>query len=87
AKLFFEFRAMNAAMREAAAKISMPTLVLHGGGDVVSSPVGSERWIRTAPAGLAELRLYPGLYHEILNEPEGPRIAGEIAEWLKPRIS
>lgn len=87
ARLFFEFNAANAALKEAAPRLSMPTLVLHGAGDVVSSPLGSERWVRTTPAGLAELRLYPGLYHEILNEPEGPTIAGEIAAWLQPRIS
>lgn len=87
ARLFFEFRTMNAALKESASRLSMPTLVLHGAEDVVSSPLGSERWVRTTPAGLAELRLYPGLYHEILNEPEGPKIAGEIADWLQARIS
>jgi len=87
ARLFFEFRSVNAAMRESASRLSMPTLVLHGQEDVVSSPRGSERWVETTPSGLAELRLYPGLYHEILNEPEGPTIAGEIAGWLRPRVS
>ena len=85
AKLFFEFQATNAAMRDAASRITMPALVLHGAGDAISSPQGSARWVKTTPAGLAELRLYPGLYHELLNEPEGPRIAGEIATWLKSR--
>ena len=87
ARLFFEFQTINAAMRDAAARISMPALVLHGSEDVVSSPLGSERWVRTTPRGLAEFRLYPGLYHEILNEPEGPRIASEIADWVKTRVS
>lgn len=87
ARLFFEFRAVNAALKESASRLSVPTLVLHGAEDIVSSPRGSERWVGTAPAGLAELRLYPGLYHEILNEPAGPAIAGEIADWLQPRTS
>lgn len=87
ARLFFEFRTVNAAMKESASRLSMPTLVLHGAEDAISSPQGSERWVGATPSGLAELRLYPGLYHEILNEPEGPKIAGELAEWLKPRIS
>ncbi len=28
------------------------------------------------------LRLYPGLYHEVLNEPEREQIYAEITDWL-----
>jgi alpha-beta hydrolase superfamily lysophospholipase len=82
ARLFFEFQAVNAALRQSAPKLPVPALVLHGTGDLISSSVGSERWAKAAPPGLAELRLYEGLYHEILNEPEGPRIAEAMAAWL-----
>jgi alpha-beta hydrolase superfamily lysophospholipase len=33
-----------------------------------------------------ERRLYPGLRHEILNEPEGPEIVAEIVAWIDTRI-
>jgi alpha-beta hydrolase superfamily lysophospholipase len=85
ARLFFEFQAANAALRQSAPKLPVPTLVLHGTGDLISSPLGSERWAKATPPGMAELRLYEGLYHEILNEPEGPRIAEELASWLAKR--
>lgn len=87
ARLFFEFQAVNAALRQSAPKLPVPALVLHGTGDLISSPLGSERWAKAAPPGMAELKLYEGLYHEILNEPEGPRIAEELASWLAARAS
>jgi alpha-beta hydrolase superfamily lysophospholipase len=85
ARLFFEFQAVNAALRQSAPKLAVPALLMHGTGDMISSPVGSERWAKAAPPGMADLRLYQGLYHEILNEPEGPRIAAEAAAWIERR--
>jgi len=85
ARLFFEFQSVNAALRQSAPRLPVPALVLHGTGDVISSPVGSERWAKAAPPGMADLRLYEGLYHEILNEPDGPRIAEEAAAWIERR--
>jgi alpha-beta hydrolase superfamily lysophospholipase len=87
ARLFFEFRAVNAALRQSAPKLTVPALVLHGTGDLISSPLGSERWAKAARPGMVDLRLYKGLYHEILNEPEGPRIAEELASWLARQSS
>ena len=42
-------------------------------------------------AALGELpnvdrRVYPGLRHEILNEPEGPDIVNDIITWLDERV-
>jgi hypothetical protein len=33
------------------------------------------------------LRLYPGLYHEIFNEPEQAQVLGELADWLDAHIA
>ena len=32
------------------------------------------------------LRIYDGLRHEILNEPEGPEITAEIVAWLDTHL-
>ncbi len=83
ARLFLEFQRKNLEMKRRAAELAVPTLVVHGAEDLISSPEGSERWVRATPPGRAELRLYPGLFHEVLSEPEGPAIAEEIAAWLR----
>ena len=64
-------------------KLAVPTLVLHGGSDVLVPPQS------TAPLGdlpNVDRRLYPGLQHEILNEPEGPEIVRDIIDWLDPQL-
>lgn len=64
-------------------QLDIPTLVLHGGSDVLVPPQS------TAPLGdLANVdrRLYPGLRHEILNEPEGPEIVQDIIDWLDQQL-
>lgn len=79
-------KAMFDAMDDAIAKgeqLAVPTLVLHGGADVLVPPQSS--------AFMAELpncerRLYPTLRHEILNEPEGPEVVADIIKWVDTRI-
>ncbi len=87
ARLFFEFRSANDRLRQSAGRIEIPTLVLHGDQDPISSPAGSEQWVRSAPPGRVESRRYPRLYHEILNEPEGLAIAEEVADWIRLKVS
>jgi alpha-beta hydrolase superfamily lysophospholipase len=87
ARLFFEFRAANDRLRKSAGRIDVPTLVLHGGADPISSPAGSDQWVRSAPPGRVEYRRFPGLYHEILNEPEGTAIAADVADWIRLKTS
>jgi acylglycerol lipase len=79
ASLFASYR----ALAETWDGLDIPTLVLHGSADPVVPPQS------TAPLGelpTAERRLYPGLRHEILNEPEGPEIVADIIEWVGQRI-
>ena len=76
------FEAMD-EVNKSLADLNIPTLVLHGGSDTIVPPQSS--------AALGELpnverRLYPGLRHEILNEPEGPEIVAEIVAWINDRI-
>ena len=64
-------------------EIDVPTLVLHGGQDVLSPTEGSAPM---AELPTVERRVYPDLRHEILNEPEGPQVIGDIVVWLNDHI-
>lgn len=64
-------------------RLDVPALVLHGGEDTIVPPESTEV-IEAIPG--AERRVYTGLRHEILNEPEGPEIVAEIVEWISTRI-
>jgi alpha-beta hydrolase superfamily lysophospholipase len=62
----------------------IPTLVLHGEDDGLV-PVSASAVLATAP--LVERRTYPGLRHELHNEPEGPVVIDEIVAWIRDRAT
>jgi len=76
------------ATREIAAGVAslqLPLLVFHGGEDRLVSPAAG-RWI-SEHAGSADrtLRVYDGLYHETLNEPEREAVLADLVAWLDAR--
>jgi alpha-beta hydrolase superfamily lysophospholipase len=66
------------------AGLALPMLVLHGLDDRLVPPRSSEV-LATLPN--VERRTYPGLRHELHNEPEGPAILDEVIAWLRERAS
>lgn len=76
--------AEQARVRAAAdAGLGVPTLVLHGLDDGLVPAHASDVFVG-APG--VERRTYPGLRHELHNEPEGPQVVEEIIIWLRERI-
>ena len=75
----FGFEA-QARVTAGVAGIRVPTLVFHGADDPLVPPRASEPF-----EGLPGVtrRVYPGLRHETLNEPEGPRVAADVIAWLR----
>jgi len=67
--------------------IDLPLLIMHGTGDLLVPFAGSENLFARAASKDKTLKLYEGLYHEILNEPEKDRVVADILEWLDRRTS
>jgi len=70
-------------LKDALWNLDVPTLVLHGGDDVLVPVSTSE------PLGLLEnvdRKVYDGLRHETLNEPEGPEVVADIVDWLDAHL-
>jgi acylglycerol lipase len=72
--------AEQARVRAAADRVSIPTLVIHGGDDRLVPTASSERF-----DGLPTVtrRVYPGLRHESHNEPEGQAVIADVVAWLR----
>lgn len=87
AKLIVElFRTMD-EVKQGAAKISLPLLIMHGEADGLTAPSGSQ-WLHDNIASNDKtLKLYPELFHEIFNEPEAPSIYTEVVTWLDQRAN
>lgn len=65
--------------------IDDPLLIMHGTADALTNPEGSQELYRRAASADKTLKLYEGLYHEIMNEPEKEQVLADIAAWLDAR--
>jgi alpha-beta hydrolase superfamily lysophospholipase len=79
------FRAM-ARIQSQASQIRLPMLVLHGDADAMASAEGSRFLHRHMASADNTLKLYPGLYHEIFNEPEREQVLTDVLDWCDARI-
>ncbi|MBM4362452.1 MAG: lysophospholipase [Deltaproteobacteria bacterium] len=74
-------RAQAAALEEAPS-LSLPVLCLAAGDDRAVSVAATEAWFRAVGSQEKSLEILPGWFHEILNEPERSRVAGQFADAL-----
>jgi alpha-beta hydrolase superfamily lysophospholipase len=65
------------------ADVALPTLLLHGESDPICPVEGSRRFYAQLGAVAKGLRTYPGLFHEIFNEPERESVFGDLLEWVR----
>ena len=72
-----------ARVRQRPEAFDVPLYVFHGTADTITDPVGSE-WL-AAHAGTDDvtLRLWEGLYHETMNEPERDEVIAALADWIE----
>jgi alpha-beta hydrolase superfamily lysophospholipase len=68
-------------------EVSTPVLVMHGTGDTVTDPEGSKALVQRASSKDKTLKLYDGLYHDLLHEPEKAQVLEDVTQWLKERGS
>jgi len=72
----------GALVRERAPIWRTPTLLLYAGADRCVAPAGSAAFAEAAPPSVVHTRCYPGLYHEIFQEPEREQVLSELLRWL-----
>ncbi len=66
-------------VRTGLARLAIPTLVIHGDDDPVV-PAKSTQALAAQPG--VTRRTYPGVRHELHNEPEGASIIGDVIAWI-----
>jgi alpha-beta hydrolase superfamily lysophospholipase len=69
-------------VRERAARWKTPTLLMWAGADRCVAPAGSEAFAAAAPKAVVEAQAWPGLFHEIFNEPEQAQVLARLTAWL-----
>jgi acylglycerol lipase len=63
-------------------KLRLPLLAMHGGEDELVPLAASRLVDELAGSEDKTLKIYEGLHHEILNEPEQDQVIADIAAWL-----
>jgi alpha-beta hydrolase superfamily lysophospholipase len=76
--------AEQARVRAAMHGLAVETLVIASLADPLVPPASSEP---LAASPLVTRRTYPGLRHEIHNEPEGEAVYAEVIDWLEERLA
>jgi acylglycerol lipase len=61
-------------------KFSVPVLILHGSADKLANPAGSKQLAERAKSADKNLKLYPGLVHDLVHEPEKSQALADIIE-------
>lgn len=59
-----------------------PTLLMWGEADRCVDPAGSAAFAAAAPADRVQAVPWPGLVHEIFNEPEREQVTARLLQWL-----
>ncbi len=63
-------------------KINLPMLIVVGSEDKLVDPAGARLLYEKASSKDKTLKVYEGLYHEVLNEPEKEQVMDEILSWI-----
>ena len=67
-----------------ATKITVPTLILHGGKDIFSDPADIERFAaQFPPEARVQRKFYPGSYHLLFYDHQSDQILADLTTWLQ----
>ena len=81
-----EYLKTQNAVRENAAEIDLPILILHGGDDTLCDPQGSQYLYDDVSSNDKTLKIYPSYFHEIHNEPGHITVVQDINDWIIKRL-
>jgi alpha-beta hydrolase superfamily lysophospholipase len=73
-------------MPQRAPALTAPLLVVHGEQDRLVAVAGSRRLVECVGSTDVELKIYPGLYHEVFNEPEREQVLDDVVSWITARL-
>jgi alpha-beta hydrolase superfamily lysophospholipase len=70
---------------ERAADFRMPILLMHAEIDRLADRTATEEFHATVGSSDKTLRIWPGMFHEVHNEPDKEHVLEEIIEWVVKR--
>lgn len=84
---YHEFeKAISAAFKEMDEYPNIPTLLLQGGVDHLVEVEAVKEWFNGIDTYEKTIKIYDGLYHEILNEPERETVLEEVITFMEKHL-
>lgn len=77
---------VSETMPQRAPALTAPLLVVHGSEDRLIPADGSRQLVKAVGSSDVELKVYPGLYHEVFNEPERNQVLDDVVSWINARL-
>ncbi|MGN6689506.1 MAG: alpha/beta hydrolase, partial [Sphingopyxis sp.] len=87
ARLGKEFMDAMAVAQADAPKITLPILIQHGEADRLTAPAGSRYLFDHVSSKDKRFEIYPGLFHEIYNEPEQAAVLDDLIGWFDAHVA
>lgn len=85
-RLFTELlNGMDSAHTRAKA-LTLPTLIFHGGADILTHPEGSKEFFDAISSEDKTLKIYDGYFHETLNELGKEAVLDDVMAWINAHI-
>lgn len=83
-KMGVDLFATGEALLEKASRLTLPVLVIHGDADGIAQVEGSRQFFQALSSKDKTLKIYPGFYHETINEPYADRqqVLKDIVQWI-----
>lgn len=82
----YEILRITSYLQQNMNRLSVPFLVLHGTDDTVTDPQASQKLYEEASSTDKTIKLFEGLLHDLLFEPERETIMNDIIQWLNCRV-
>ncbi len=73
-------------IQKSAPQFDLPLLMLQGTSDWVVTPSGAVEFVDAVSSPDKTLKLYKGLFHDLLHEPERDDVLCDVLKWINPRI-
>jgi alpha-beta hydrolase superfamily lysophospholipase len=82
---FFQIREAQEEVLQRAGEIRLPALFLVGEADRIADPARSRQVYERLGSTQKQIVIYPGFFHEVLNEVERVRVVHDLLTWLNQR--
>jgi len=74
-------------MRREFQKITLPVLIMHGTEDKATVPAGSKFFHEIVGSQDKTLKLYPGHFHDLLNDVGNEKVMADVIAWIDERLA